>query len=60
MLRIQPTIGTHPSAIMTTQASAEPQKQHSEHKHEGEKTFDMGRKREGGAPPHAHGDYQKG
>jgi large subunit ribosomal protein L22 len=42
------------------QASAEPPKEHSEHKHEAEKNLDNEKRREHAAPPHAHSEYQKG
>jgi ribosomal protein L22 len=41
-------------------ASAEPPKVSSEHKHEAEKNLEHEKKHENGAPPHGHGDYQKG
>jgi large subunit ribosomal protein L22 len=41
-------------------SSAEPPKEHTEHKHEAEKTLDQEKKREQAAPPQRHGEYQKG
>jgi large subunit ribosomal protein L22 len=43
-----------------SQASAEPPKQHSEHKHEAEKNLDSEKRRDNNPPQQRHGEYQKG